>query len=223
MPEKADAYTRLLGLPPGPRPPDLYTLLGLEPLHGDDQAIAQATRKQMACIKPYEDHPEAAFRAKVQEIMNQIGMARAVLCDPRRKAEYDRRLEQALGRQPPEAAAASTPESARGPQAGPDTKKAGRNLVLTIVEAVSGSSNTVTLAADAESILGRDEDCEVCIEHASVTPRHARFSNRQGHWYVTREDRKAEILVNGQRCTQALLSEGDCLTIGAYEIHVGWA
>ena len=68
---KVDPYSRLLGLPPGPRPPHLYALLGLEPFCDDVAAIKQASLHQMACIKPYEDHPDPSFRAMVQEIMNQ--------------------------------------------------------------------------------------------------------------------------------------------------------
>ena len=45
---------------------------------------------------------------------------------------------------------------------------------------------------------------------------------RQGRWYITREERLAEIMVNGRKCTQAPLSDGDTVTVGAYEIHVAF-
>ena len=95
-----------------------------------------------------------------------------------------------------------------------------RALKLKIVEAISGLATEVRVDPQIESILGRDEDCQVCIEHASVSLRHARFTYRQGRWYISREDRHAEIMVNGQQCTQALLGDGDTLGIGAYEIQV---
>ena len=235
MAERLDPYSRLLGLPPGPRPPHLYALLGLAPYCDDVAAIMEASRRQMACIKPYEDHPEPAFRAKVQEIMNQIGLARAVLRDPDKRAEYDRRLAGILSKEGP---VSETPQGAEAeekapvPKADPsagtalnlqapsEAKGSGRALILSIAEALSGSSRTVQVAPDKESILGRNEDCEVCIEHASIWPRHARLTYRQGRWYISQEDRRAEILVNGQRCTQALLSDGDQVTVGVYEMTV---
>jgi hypothetical protein len=235
MSGKLDPYSRLLGLPPGPRPPHLYALLGLEPFTDDVAAVKQASLHQMACIKPYEDHPDPSFRAMVQEIMNQIGLARAVLRDPEKKAEYDRRLAEILQTRAPETAPATTEEvepaqkpsradpsadtalNLQAPVAAPSRQ---RSLMLNIVEAISGSSNKVKLDPQKESILGRNENCDVCIEHASVSPRHARFTYRQGRWYISREERLAEIMVNGQKCTQALLSDGDTVTIGAYEIQV---
>ena len=235
MTEKLDPYSRLLGLPPGPRPPHLYALLGLEAYCDDVATILQASRRQMACIKPYEDHPDPAFRAKVQEIMNQIGLARAVLRDPDKKTEYDRRLSEILAQAPPVAAASQpqqpdekaatsqadpSADTSLNLQAPPPAKSSRRALILNVVEALSSSSHTVQLGTDKEAILGRNDDCDVCIEHASVSPRHARLTYRQGRWYISREDRLAEILVNGQRCTQAMLSDGDSITIGVYEIHV---
>ncbi|UCG32220.1 MAG: FHA domain-containing protein [Phycisphaerales bacterium] len=238
MTRKLDPYSRLLGLPPGPRPPHLYALLGLEPFCDDVAAIKQASLHQMACIKPYEDHPDPSFRAMVQEIMNQIGLARAVLRDPEKKAEYDRRLAEILQTSVPEKAPPTPEEVQAAPQpsrrtdpsadtglnlqAPPAAPSGQRALILNIVEAISGSSNTVKLDPRKESILGRNENCDVCIEHASVSPRHARFTYRQGRWYISREDRLAEIMVNGQKCTQALLSDGDTVTVGAYEIHVAF-
>lgn len=235
MSGKQDPYSRLLGLPPGPRPPHLYALLGLEPFTDDIAAVKQASLRQMACIKPYEDHPDASFRAMVQEIMNQIGLARAVLRDPEKKAEYDRRLAEILQTSapqtapaPPEQAEAAQQPSKSDPsadtalnlQASPAATSRQRFLVLEIVEAISGSSNKLRLDPQKESILGRNENCDVCIEHASVSPRHARFTYRQGRWYISREERLAEIMVNGQKCTQAMLSDEDTITIGAYEIRV---
>jgi hypothetical protein len=235
MSGKQDPYSRLLGLPPGPRPPHLYALLGLEPFTDDIAAVKQASLRQMACIKPYEDHPDPSFRAMVQEIMNQIGLARAVLRDREKKAEYDRRLAEILQTSAPKAAPAASEqaEAAQQPsksdpsadtalnlQAPPAATSRQRSLVLEIVEAISGSTNKVKLDPQKESILGRNENCDVCIEHASVSPRHARFTYRQGRWYISREERLAEIMVNGQKCTQALLSDEDVITIGAYEIRL---
>jgi DnaJ-class molecular chaperone len=235
MSGKLDPYTRLLGLPPGPRPPHLYALLGLEPFTDDIAAIKQASLRQMACIKPYEDHPDPAFRAMVQEIMNQIGLARAVLRDPEKKAEYDRRLAEILQTSVSQTAPATPEQATAAPQPGkadpsadtalnlqapPAARSGQRSLILDVVEAISGSSSKFKLDPQKESILGRNENCDVCIEHASVSPRHARFTYRQGRWYITREERLAEIMVNGQKCTQALLSDGDTVTIGAYEVHV---
>ena len=90
-----DPYNRWLDLPAGPRPPNHYQLLGLSPDVADEQAVMEASRLQMARIKPYEDHPDPQTRAVVHEIMNRIGWARAVLRDPAKRAQYDERLARA--------------------------------------------------------------------------------------------------------------------------------
>ena len=277
-----DPYSEWLGLPPGPRPPDLYELLGLEPFCEDVSRIVDASRRQMSCIKPYEDHPDPGLRDKVHEVMNLIGRARAILRDPVKKSRYDRELsEESKGapisggpapaapipppaspaapspvESPPVATsppppAASEPSEIRlvasnlpaakpkpkpkpspardsaepppiklEPTPGPKAGSGKLAIKLTIVEELSGVVDTVTLASGIERIIGRDEDCAVCIEHASVSPRHARLTYRQGRWHITREDRQAEIMVNGRSCTQSVLADGDVMGIGVYELQV---
>ena len=62
-----DPYSRWLGLPPGPRPPTHYQLLGLSPEIADPDAVLEASRLQMARVKPYEDHPDPDARAAVTD------------------------------------------------------------------------------------------------------------------------------------------------------------
>ncbi len=222
MGEKIDPYSQWLGLPEGPRPPHLYALLGLAPFSNDVEAVLESSRRQMACIKPYEDHPEPIARRKVQEIMNQIGMARAVLRDAAKKAEYDRRLRDHLQREgllpedAPEAAqpAAQPAAQTRAAEAGPG------GLTLTVVSEGGAVQQTVHPDPKLSTVLGRDASCTIQLDDRSVKPRHARVYCRHGRWYAAREDSGAEIVVNGQPCTRALLADGDAFGIGPFEIRV---
>lgn len=77
-----------LGLPPGPWPPDHYTLLGLEPVEADIARIEQAVHERMDKVRPYQlPQPEAATEA-----MNRLAQALICLTDPRAKEAYDRAL-----------------------------------------------------------------------------------------------------------------------------------
>lgn len=223
MGQKTDPYSLWLGLPPGPRPPHLYALLGLQPFTDDVEAVLDRSRQQMACIKPYEDHPEPASRRRVQEIMNQIGLARAVLRDPAKRAEYDQRLTEHLKKEgllPPGQERTLRARSV-APATGDAASVPGKGLIrLTIIRDVAGAAETFEPDPALDTLLGRDASCTVRLDHASVKPRHGRIFCLHGRWYAARKDPGAEIVVNGQPCTQALLADGDVISIGPFEIRV---
>jgi hypothetical protein len=222
MREKIDPYSQWLGLPEGPRPPHLYALLGLLPFANDVEAVLESSRRQMACIKPYEDHPEPIARRKVQEIMNQIGMARAVLRDAVKKAEYDRRLREHLQREGllPEGEAEAVQPDAQPAGQSSEAETGPGSLTLTVVSEGGVVQRTVHPDPELSTVLGRDASCTIQLDDRSVKPRHARVYCRHGRWYAAREDPRAEIVVNGQPCTRALLADGDSFGIGPFEIKV---
>ena len=87
-----DLYTELLGIPPGPRPPDHYALLGIPLFCGDSGSIEAAVEKRLETLDQYALHPDRAKRDAVQRMMNEVSQARMCLAAPARKQSYDREL-----------------------------------------------------------------------------------------------------------------------------------
>src|SRR5512133_2845393 len=88
-PEQPDLYTRLLGVPAGPRPPDHYLLLGLPRFAVDLQQVEKAVTRRMEQLDQWALHPDPAIRRAVQDLMTQVAQARVCLVDPHTKATYD--------------------------------------------------------------------------------------------------------------------------------------
>ena len=77
-----------LGLPPGPWPPDHYTLLGFPPGSCDPAAVEPRVMRKMDLLRQNQLlHPEL-----VTEGMNRLAQALITLTDPIGKAAYDSEL-----------------------------------------------------------------------------------------------------------------------------------
>lgn len=88
-----DPYDALLGLPPGPRPPDHYQLLGLSRFESEPPIIAEAANRHMAAITAHLVGPLAE---RAQAILAEIATAKAILLLPAAKADYDQTLRERL-------------------------------------------------------------------------------------------------------------------------------
>ena len=84
--DNVDIYFVLLGLPPGRRPPDHYTLLGLPPLTDSPRQINTAVERQMAKLTPLLLSPQGR---RVQRMIGEVLEARDVLTSESRKRAYD--------------------------------------------------------------------------------------------------------------------------------------
>jgi hypothetical protein len=74
-----------LGLPPGPWPPDHYTLLGLAPGADEPALVEPRVLDRMAKLRPHQLlHPEL-----VTEGMNRLAQALVCLTDPAARAAFD--------------------------------------------------------------------------------------------------------------------------------------
>ena len=109
-----DPYSRLLGLSKGPRPPDHYTLLGLERFTFEPPIIADAAEARLAILEAAERGPHSAAASKLRA---EVATAEKTLLDPAARAAYDARLRQAM--------AASTPPSAPDAPAVPEANEPG--------------------------------------------------------------------------------------------------
>ncbi len=84
-----DPYHRWLGIPPEEQPADHYRLLGIPRFESDPEVIRDAATRQMAHVRTYHLGPHAELS---QKILNELGMAKACLLDPQKKAAYDAAL-----------------------------------------------------------------------------------------------------------------------------------
>src|SRR5205814_10305132 len=89
MPETYDPYGALLGLPPGPRPPDYYQLLGLPAFHPDMAAIAASADQRIAHL---QQHLAGPYAPPAAQMINELAAARNLLLNPQAKAAYDAEL-----------------------------------------------------------------------------------------------------------------------------------
>ncbi len=89
MPQTFDPYHRWLGISPKHRPPDHYRLLGVEQFENDPEVIRDAAARQMAHVRSYQLGQNSELS---QKILNELGVAKACLLDPAKKAQYDARL-----------------------------------------------------------------------------------------------------------------------------------
>jgi hypothetical protein len=108
-PKDWNPYSEWLAIPPSQTPPTHYRLLGLREFEADTDRIHRAALEQIARLRIHQtgEHVDLS-----QKLMNEVSMARVVLCDPVKKAEYDRQLR--VGRAP-DAAAETKPAAYEPP------------------------------------------------------------------------------------------------------------
>lgn len=82
-------YTEWLAIPPSQTPPSHYRLLGLKDFEADREKVQRAALDQLARLRV---HQVGIHVDLTQTLMNEISLARIVLCDPNKKSEYDRIL-----------------------------------------------------------------------------------------------------------------------------------
>jgi pSer/pThr/pTyr-binding forkhead associated (FHA) protein len=67
-------------------------------------------------------------------------------------------------------------------------------------------------------VVGRSRDCEITVDDANVSRRHAEFRPRENGWMVVDLGSTNGIKVNGRRVEQANLRDGDRITLGLTEL-----
>ena len=92
-----DFYTEWLGIPRGTRPPDHYTLLGLNRFCRDIDKIENSVRDRLDLLDEYGIHPNIETRDRASDMMNEIARARVDLVDTKRRDEYEQGLAERLG------------------------------------------------------------------------------------------------------------------------------
>jgi hypothetical protein len=81
-----DPYREWLGLPPGPRPPTYYQLLGIRAEEDDAERIKEAALRQTARVRVHQTGPHAR---ECTELLNELAQALTTLLNPVRRKAYD--------------------------------------------------------------------------------------------------------------------------------------
>jgi len=84
-----DLYSLWLKIPPGPRPPDHYALLGILRFCGDVKRIEEESQRRLEALDRYALHRDPDKRDACQQMMNEVARARVVLTSDQKRAAYD--------------------------------------------------------------------------------------------------------------------------------------
>ena len=74
------------------------------------------------------------------------------------------------------------------------------------------------MLSGARVVIGRSRECEITLDDANVSRRHAELRPRDDTWMVADLGSTNGIKVNRQRVESAVLRHGDVLTVGLTEL-----
>lgn len=72
--------------------------------------------------------------------------------------------------------------------------------------------------ASAKVVLGRSKDCDVRVDDANVSRRHAELRKEGPAWWVVDLDSTNGTELNGKRVARSKLSDGDTITLGGTDL-----
>ena len=78
-----------------------------------------------------------------------------------------------------------------------------------------GRRNVLT---GSKVVLGRSRDCDIVLSDPNVSRRHAELRRDDGRWSIVDLGSTNGIKVNGRRVRDAVLREGDRLTVGVTDL-----
>ena len=67
-------------------------------------------------------------------------------------------------------------------------------------------------------VLGRSRECDIQVEDANVSRRHAELRQEGATYWIVDLDSTNGIEVNGKRVTRAKLEPGDTFTVGSTDV-----
>lgn len=66
--------------------------------------------------------------------------------------------------------------------------------------------------------IGRDPQCDIVLEHPSVSNRHAQIVHQSGRWKMVNLVSTNGIVINGQKKLTSYLSDGDKIGLGSVDL-----
>lgn len=126
----------------------------------------------------------------------------------------------------------AAPPASAGPAPSPRPAEredfAGQAVERTTVMAAAGSPPALHMLNGSQPgrrielqgpiLLGRLPECDVQIDDASVSRRHARITERAGGWSIEDLDSTNGVRVNGTNVRQATLQHGDTIELGGVKM-----
>jgi pSer/pThr/pTyr-binding forkhead associated (FHA) protein len=95
--------------------------------------------------------------------------------------------------------------------------------VTTLICDIAGKEKLAVLSIENDSeqkswIIGRDPNCDVVLDHNSVSTNHAQIIYQNERWKIVNLISTNGIMVNGQKKLTTFLSNGDKIGIGLSQI-----
>ena len=66
-------------------------------------------------------------------------------------------------------------------------------------------------------LIGRRESCDIVLRFANVSAHHCKLFVKGGYWYVTDENSRNGIKVNGYRVDEKRIDPGDVLSVAKHK------
>jgi hypothetical protein len=66
--------------------------------------------------------------------------------------------------------------------------------------------------------IGRDSQCDIVLDHPSVSNRHAQIVHQTGRWKMVNLVSTNGIVINGQKKLTSYLSDGDKIGLGSVDL-----
>ena len=89
-----------------------------------------------------------------------------------------------------------------------------RDACLVHIYPAGTSMGARHLLGDVAKVIGRDADCEICVNESSVSRRHARVQIGRDGYYAFDLNSTNGTFVNDKPVTNTLLDDGDYLRVG---------
>jgi DNA-binding NtrC family response regulator len=111
-----------------------------------------------------------------------------------------------------------TPETQGSTVEEPDSGVAsGKELRTAVVWLrCDGETSTTWLSGRDELVVGRDADCDVTLDAALISRRHARLRRTGSSWFIEDLGSRNGVSLNGELVKQAALTKGAVIRIGEF-------
>jgi pSer/pThr/pTyr-binding forkhead associated (FHA) protein len=91
---------------------------------------------------------------------------------------------------------------------------------LATLDVISGPTEARRFPLPAgDVVIGRASDCDIPLDHQSISRRHARVTHAAGAWTIRDLDSANGVLVNGEKFRAAELDTGDVVQIGLVQMR----
>jgi hypothetical protein len=163
-----------------------------------------ARREQYALLTP----PKVLFQTDEDLAVGEFGIATRMVQPRGRRHE-----EGEVGAPEPGATMIYKPRQPQPTEAASAEDLGVEQEVVTL--GVDGNKHEVT---KRRTLIGRSQDCDIQIDDASASRRHAELRQEGTAYWIIDLDSTNGLEVNGMRTQRAKLDHGDTITIGSTEI-----